>query len=286
MSDLFINYRRGLDRHAAGRLYGELAGCFGKRRIFMDVDNIPAGVDFELRLERSLSRCSVLLSVIGPGWASVRDERGRLRLFQPNDFVRLEISAALKRGIRVVPVLLDNASLPANSDLPLDLHGLLRCNAVWLRHDRFSSDVLDLVKSIRSEVGFVRRIRRFAFSLLRPRSQAERHSGNHSNRGGALGKMENAELVVVAAKPHAEVGLAGGASDVQRFVVENVVRAAGHTVSATSMYEAYCVWCEDRGKEPLALPTFGREVAEFKIQKVKKKDGVLYAGIAFRDDFR
>lgn len=73
-------------------------------------------------------------------------------------------------------------------------------------------------------------------------------------------------------------------TDVQRFYKESVESQDGHTVSATSLYEAYCVWCEERQKEPLALPTFGREIAEFGIQKVKKKDGVRYIGIALKSD--
>jgi hypothetical protein len=73
-------------------------------------------------------------------------------------------------------------------------------------------------------------------------------------------------------------------TDVQRFYKENVDSQDGHTVSATALYEAYCVWCEERQKEPLALPTFGREIAEFGIQKVKKKDGVRYVGIALKSD--
>jgi hypothetical protein len=73
-------------------------------------------------------------------------------------------------------------------------------------------------------------------------------------------------------------------TDVQRFYKENVDSQDGHTVSATALYESYCVWCEERQKEPLALPTFGREIAEFGIQKVKKKDGVRYVGIALKSD--
>ncbi len=73
-------------------------------------------------------------------------------------------------------------------------------------------------------------------------------------------------------------------TDVQRFYKESVESQDGHTVSATSLYEAYCLWCEERQKEPLALPTFGREIAEFGIQKVKKKDGVRYVGIALKSD--
>jgi len=43
---IFINYRRGDSRHPAGRIYDALCATFGRRRVFMDIDKIPAGKDF------------------------------------------------------------------------------------------------------------------------------------------------------------------------------------------------------------------------------------------------
>jgi len=55
-------------------------------------------------------------------------------------FVRLEIATALKRNIRVIPVLVDDASMPRASDLPDDLRSLVRRNAVEVSHTRFNAD--------------------------------------------------------------------------------------------------------------------------------------------------
>ena len=44
----------------------------------------------------------------------------------------------------------------------------------------------------------------------------------------------------------------------------------------------YCAWCEEQEKEPLALPTFGREFGELGVQKAKIAGRVRYIGIALR----
>jgi hypothetical protein len=56
--------------------------------------------------------CQVLLAVIGPTWLTVTDERGRRRLDDPDDIVRLEIEAALAREVRVIPILVEGAVMP------------------------------------------------------------------------------------------------------------------------------------------------------------------------------
>ena len=43
---IFINYRRD-DSIVAGRLHDRLAETFGRDNLFMDVDNIPVGINFE-----------------------------------------------------------------------------------------------------------------------------------------------------------------------------------------------------------------------------------------------
>lgn len=73
-------------------------------------------------------------------------------------------------------------------------------------------------------------------------------------------------------------------TDVERFYKENVEARNGHTVSATKLFEAYCEWCEELEKEPLSHPLFGREISGFGITKVKRKDGVMYVGIALKSD--
>ena len=93
--------------------------------------------------------CEVLLAVIGPRWADARDEAGNLRLEDPNDFVRVEIGAALHRDIPVIPILLDGARLPHPRKLPKDLAELPLRNALDVRHVSFHADMDRLIRALR-----------------------------------------------------------------------------------------------------------------------------------------
>jgi TIR domain len=118
---IFISYRRGDTSYPAAHLYERLSTRFAQHQIFMDIDNLEPGVDFVEAIERSVGACDVLIAVIGKRWLISSDEEGRRRLDNPQDFVRLEIATALKRGIRVIPVLVDDASMPRDNDLSDDL---------------------------------------------------------------------------------------------------------------------------------------------------------------------
>ena len=145
---IFINYRRDDAHGTAGRLRDHLVRDRRTNDVFMDVDNIPAGVDFVDYLNSQLAACDVLLAVIGPDWLHAKDDAGRRRLDDPADYVRLEIAAALNRKIRVVPVLVDGARLPKPDDLPEDIRALTRRNAIEVRNDKFSRDVDALADSL------------------------------------------------------------------------------------------------------------------------------------------
>ena len=149
MAEIFISYRRDDEKHAAGRLRDEIAKSVPPEQIFMDVDAIPPGADYVEVLEGKVAACNVLLAVIGPGWLEARDEHGNLRLDNPEDFVRIEIGAALAREINVVPVLLDGTNMPPADSLPDDLKPLTRRQAAPISHDRFSADVHGLLKGLR-----------------------------------------------------------------------------------------------------------------------------------------
>jgi len=109
----------------------------------MDQQTMKVGENFRLRIEGQLQGCRVLLAVIGPGWASER-------LQNPRDWVRLEITTALKRGIAVIPVLIDGAQMPGEAELPEDLLALLDVHALDLDHRRyFEQGVVILVEALR-----------------------------------------------------------------------------------------------------------------------------------------
>ena len=109
---LFISYRRDDSAGYAGRVHDRLQREFGPDLLFMDVDFIPLGVNFSKVLVEEVAKCDVLLAVIGPDWLDARDEKGRRRLETPDDFVRVEIGTALKRGIPVIPILLEGTRVP------------------------------------------------------------------------------------------------------------------------------------------------------------------------------
>lgn len=140
MGGIFINYRRNDAPGAAGRLYDHLAKIFPRHDLFIDVDAIKAGQDFVQQLDAQVSRCDVMLAIIGPRWLSPIDDKGRRRLDEDTDYVRIEIASALKRNIPVIPVLFEGASMPSEDDLPGDIKSLARRHALELRHTRFAAD--------------------------------------------------------------------------------------------------------------------------------------------------
>ncbi len=153
MAGVFISYRRGpVASIAAGRLYDRLADELGDASVFMDVDTIEPGEDFIVAIDRAVSSCDALLAVIQPGWADVADSEGNTRLDDPSDYVRLEIATALRRNIRVIPVLLEGASLPRPDQLPTELDALARRQAVTLTNERWATDIVPLLSAVRDEV--------------------------------------------------------------------------------------------------------------------------------------
>jgi hypothetical protein len=144
----FISYRRDDSAGHVGRLYDALAAHFGRQRLFFDIDHIAPGQDFVRVLDDSLSRSSVLLVVIGKRWAGT-GRVGSRRIDQADDFVRLEVAAGLKRpDLRVIPVLIQGAKMPAPASLPDDLKDLSRRNATELSDTRWKEDVARLIASL------------------------------------------------------------------------------------------------------------------------------------------
>jgi hypothetical protein len=148
---IFINYRRGDEPGFALALYARLERSFAANQLFMDVEGgIPAGHDFVEVLERQVAQCDILLVLIGRGWLAAKDEKGGRRLDNPDDFVRVEIESAMRRGKRVIPVLVNNADMPPAGELPEPLKPLARRHAVRLTQERFRSDVQGLIEGTRS----------------------------------------------------------------------------------------------------------------------------------------
>jgi hypothetical protein len=137
---VFISYRRDDSAGHAGRVHDRLERELGRDLLFMDVDAILLGANFVKVLGEEVAKCDVLLAIIGPGWLDARDEDGHRRLDNPHDYVRIEIAAALKRDIRVIPILLEGTPVPRAERLPEDLKDLALRNGLNVRHGSFHSD--------------------------------------------------------------------------------------------------------------------------------------------------
>ena len=152
MRAIFISYRRDDTEGHAGRLFEDLCDRFGKDAVFMDVAGIEPGRDFRRAIEQQVASCGVLLAIIGKNWLTVADAKGKRRLDDPFDFVRLETAGALKRDIPVIPVLVHQAEMPRAEDLPEDLKDLAYRNGVELNHARWASDVQLLISALMPHV--------------------------------------------------------------------------------------------------------------------------------------
>ena len=99
---IFVSYRRDDDPSAAARARDGLAATFGRANLFMDVDDLLAGLRFDEELAKALATCDVFIAIIGARWMDLFDAR---RASGERDYVHEEIAEALKRRIVVIPVL-------------------------------------------------------------------------------------------------------------------------------------------------------------------------------------
>jgi hypothetical protein len=148
MTQIFMSYRRDDSQGYANGLYDRLSGHFGAESVIRDLDSIPVGADFERFIEESVNSCHVLVALIGPDWLAATDAAGGRRLDRPHDYVRLEIGKALARATPVIPVLLNEAQMPSDAELPPDLAPLATRNALEISDSRWTYDVGRLIAAL------------------------------------------------------------------------------------------------------------------------------------------
>lgn len=146
--NVFISYRRALSQDAARRIAAMLRQRLPRARPYLDVESIAFGTNFVEAIQSQLSQTRAVLVLMPPGWAAIRNPQGQLRLWQPDDRVREEVATALKRGVPVIPVLIDGAPMPAPEDLPEDLRGLTLWNAVEISSAIDDADLHSLVRAV------------------------------------------------------------------------------------------------------------------------------------------
>jgi hypothetical protein len=145
---IFLCYRREDTQWAARSIYETLSAKYGHERVFRDIDSTPAGVKYSTWIESRVGQCNVMVVLIGDGWSSARDDTGQRRLDLPQDWVRQEIEAALKRNIPIIPVRVQGARMPSDDELPSSIADLTGFQSAEVTDSRWTYDVGLLIQSI------------------------------------------------------------------------------------------------------------------------------------------
>jgi serine/threonine protein phosphatase PrpC len=168
---VFINYRRGDEAGFTQALYLRLEGEFTPDELFMDVEgHIRPGDDFVEILSQAVAVADVVLVVIGPRWVDLLSAHGDGH----DDFVVIEIKAALDQGKRIIPVLVGSAIMPRSETLPVPIRALARRNAVGLRPERFRADCQGLITALKGQLAAAEKERAARTEAQRAAAEAER----------------------------------------------------------------------------------------------------------------
>ncbi|HYY24357.1 MAG TPA: toll/interleukin-1 receptor domain-containing protein [Candidatus Udaeobacter sp.] len=151
-SGIFISYRRADSAGQAGRLFDHLNSQFGS--VFLDVDSIKAGSNFELAIRETLTSCGVVILLIGKRW--LERDHGMPPFGDDRDVITQEIRTALDLGVPLLPVLVDGVAMPSETALPADFQALAKLNAIELRHASFDRDMAALAECLTEILGGVK----------------------------------------------------------------------------------------------------------------------------------
>lgn len=196
MATIFLSYRRDDSAFAAGRIYDELVEHFGKDDVFMDVDSIPAGEDFERILEKQLADCQVMLVVLGPNWVGQQDNTRLRRIESPTDRVRLEVEFALNHDVAIIPLLVGGQPMLTTGNLPRTLYPLTLRQALVVRaNPDFHRDMERVTFAIENQkAAYVRQeeLRQKALQAEREKKPANSGLALPNARGGIVSSSPSA----------------------------------------------------------------------------------------------
>ena len=146
---VFISYRRGDARHVAGRLKDHVGWEREIDGVFLDTQSIRPGEPFPDRIRDAVQHADCILVVVGPLWDGGTIGGAPARIFDPGDFVRLEVALALAAPGDVIPILVDGAAMPRPEQMPEELQPLLQRNAYAITNDKsFSDEIRPLLRHI------------------------------------------------------------------------------------------------------------------------------------------
>src|SRR5450432_2040953 len=109
--EIFVSYRRDDTAIFSGRIFEYLKEHFRKAEIYKDIFSMKGGDRIKVRIEEEIGKADVFLLVIGKNWTEIQRERLK-NISIKEDLVHYEISAAIKKKVIIIPVLVEGASMP------------------------------------------------------------------------------------------------------------------------------------------------------------------------------
>jgi TIR domain len=143
--EVFISYRRDDTQSEAGRLADAIRVHFGEDSVFVDTSDTRFGAEWPDVLRTAVEQAAVVIAVIGPEWILARDEYGRRRIDDAEDWVRRELELGLERGKTIFPLLVRHARMPPAHALPQTLAPVASRQAFSIRGETWKHD-LELVQ--------------------------------------------------------------------------------------------------------------------------------------------
>src|SRR5579864_2038040 len=147
MSRITISDRRDDSDVITGRIFDRLSAHYGRETVFRDIDSIPLGVDFRKHVNSVIDDTDIMVAVVGPKWIGPRP--GQSRLDNAADPVRVEIDAALRKKVPLIPVLVLRAQMPRADQLPPSLEDFAYRNAATIDAGQdFDTHMARLIRAI------------------------------------------------------------------------------------------------------------------------------------------
>lgn len=140
--EVFVASRRTDAPGHTGRVGERLINHFGSGQVFKDIESLPPGVNYVDFIRAKLQLAHVMVVVVGPNWANDP------RLQDPADLHREEIRTATERGIHLLPVLVNGATMPRENEVPADIQQLAHRQAIEITDTRFDYDVGRVVANV------------------------------------------------------------------------------------------------------------------------------------------
>ncbi|NUZ07148.1 toll/interleukin-1 receptor domain-containing protein [Piscinibacter koreensis] len=146
---LFISYRASDGADKATALARDLEELYGDEQIFLDKDDLGAGVPWRAEVARTLQARPILLVLVTPDYLGATDAEGRRRIDDPRDPTRIELADALAANAHIVPLMCDGVpAIPASADLPPPFDQLLERTWRRLRAYDWREDFARLVRDL------------------------------------------------------------------------------------------------------------------------------------------